>query len=93
MSDNLWNHPDGGNHIWYTNGPAFWIGNAGAGTIPSVGDFNGDGVTDILWHSPANGSNANWLMKRPVQLANGQWEWVLSSYAIGASAPAARAVS
>lgn len=28
----------------------------------SVGDFNGDGKTDILWHNETTGENTAWLM-------------------------------
>jgi hypothetical protein len=31
-------------------------------TIVNVGDFNGDGKADILWHNTVSGQNQVWLM-------------------------------
>jgi hypothetical protein len=33
-----------------------------AGWTPTVGDFNGDGIADILWQNTASGNAALWLM-------------------------------
>jgi hypothetical protein len=34
-----------------------------AGWTPTVGDFNGDGIADILWQSNASGNVGVWFMK------------------------------
>jgi hypothetical protein len=30
--------------------------------VAGVGDFNGDGKSDILWHNSATGQNVTWIM-------------------------------
>jgi hypothetical protein len=40
--------------------------------VAGVGDFNGDGNSDILWRNPVTGHTDEW------QLANGQWSKSLS---------------
>ena len=71
-SDVLWRNADGGLAVWLMNGTTI----AASGTITSggvaltpdatwhvveVGDFNGDGNSDILWRSDS-GAMAEWLM-------------------------------
>ena len=69
-SDILWRHINNGfNGIWLMNG--FTLQNSKTGIvsvidtnweIKGVGDFNGDGKSDILWRHTINNSNVMWLM-------------------------------
>jgi hypothetical protein len=77
ISDILWYNPTtGAAQIWYMRpptssqdpgilsiGPTF---NLPVGFVPVTGDFNGDGVTDILWYNSINGTgNGIWYMRPP----------------------------
>src|SRR5690348_17871971 len=39
-------------------------------SIAGVGDFDGDGKSDILWRNSATGENAIWFMNGPTLSAN-----------------------
>jgi FG-GAP-like repeat len=96
--------PAGENVIWLMQDPAGHQGQLAwakkgfnlltptPGAQPYLGDFNGDGATDILWHYPlaANGyANAIWLMQEPIAIdpVTGQWVgWAKAGYWIWAAA-------
>jgi subtilisin-like proprotein convertase family protein len=73
--DILWrNNRTGENAIWFMDGTTL---RGGAGVfitqvqdtnwqMQGVGDFDGDGKTDILWRNYDNGENAIWLMNGAV---------------------------
>ncbi|QIR36614.1 VCBS repeat-containing protein [Tolypothrix sp. PCC 7910] len=70
-TDLLWrNNQTGENVIWETNSVlpnnVFFSGKAlktlDLNWQSSIGDFNGDGKTDIFWHNNATGENTSWLM-------------------------------
>jgi hypothetical protein len=69
-SDVLWhNSTTGSNSIWLMNGATISGGATAFATvadlnwsIAGVGDFDGDGKSDILWHNSTTGSNSIWLM-------------------------------
>jgi hypothetical protein len=69
-ADILWRNTTTGDLvIWEMNGTAILNANtAGVGNVPinwsvvGVGDFNGDGMADILWRNNNNGNVAIWLM-------------------------------
>ena len=52
-----------------------------AWSVAGVGDFNGDGTSDILWRNPTSGQMHEW------KLANGQWA---GSQDLGSYNPAAQ---
>ncbi|QSQ27655.1 FG-GAP repeat protein [Pyxidicoccus parkwayensis] len=72
VPDILWrNDSTGANGIWYMGGTdgATQVSNAAIPTVsdPSwkiggVGDFNRDGVPDILWRNDSTGANGIWYM-------------------------------
>jgi hypothetical protein len=43
-------------------GPTGGLGNLGTWSVVGTGDFNGDGMWDILWKDSASGNYAIWLM-------------------------------
>jgi hypothetical protein len=70
-----WNTVSGGLGIWYMNGVAQ---QSAVNTTPNgvadvtwqvvgVGDFNGDGQTDIFWQNTVSGINAIWFMTGPTK--------------------------
>jgi phospholipase/lecithinase/hemolysin len=69
-ADILWRNTTTGDiAIWEMNGTTILNANAsGVGNVPTnwsivgVGDFNGDGMSDILWRNNTNGNVAIWLM-------------------------------
>jgi hypothetical protein len=69
-ADILWRNTTTGDlAIWEMNGTTILNANtAGLGNVPlnwsivGVGDFNGDGMADILWRNNTNGNVAIWLM-------------------------------
>jgi len=48
--------------MWGTTASEFTLPTTTATAKASIGDFNGDGKTDILWHDTQTGSNTLWLM-------------------------------
>jgi len=69
-SDILWhNSSTGANTIWLMNAGTISGGGVSFATVSDVnwgiagiGDFDGDGKSDILWHNSATGENLLWLM-------------------------------
>jgi len=69
-SDILWrNQSTGQNAIWMMNGTTVAAGTALIAPVTDLnwkmvgtGDFDGDGMEDILWRHAATGQNAIWLM-------------------------------
>ncbi|MDZ7958378.1 MAG: VCBS repeat-containing protein [Aulosira sp. DedQUE10] len=70
-TDLLWrNVQTGENAVWVTNSllPNNIFFSTGAlktldsNWTSSIGDFNGDGKTDVFWHNNATGDNTSWLM-------------------------------
>ncbi|MBC1300285.1 VCBS repeat-containing protein, partial [Nostoc sp. UCD122] len=62
----LWrNTVTGENKIWTMNG--IFVTEGTLNTLSSdwtanIGDFNGDGRTDIFWNNTTTGANTAWLM-------------------------------
>ena len=80
-ADLLWQHTDGTVAIWLMQGDqtagfsakqtGFILG-PGTGWVPEfVGDFDGDGRSDILWRHASTGDTAIWLMNGLAQKAGG----------------------
>jgi len=69
-SDLVWrNTSTGAVNAWLMNGLAFLPGTGAIGTVPvgqwvirGVGDFDGDGKADILWHNTVTGDVNIWFM-------------------------------
>jgi hypothetical protein len=65
--DILWRDTAGDVAIWQVSGSQV-VASASLGTVPSawviagLGDFNGDGVTDILWRDSNTGTVAIWFL-------------------------------
>jgi hypothetical protein len=47
------------NGVFVTEGT---VSTLGTDWSAKIGDFNGDGKTDIFWHNAASGANTAWLM-------------------------------
>ncbi|MHC4802308.1 MAG: FG-GAP-like repeat-containing protein [Planctomycetota bacterium] len=70
MDDILWRHKSRGkNAIWLMNGGVALPGSGSLTTVSDrdwtvvgVGDFDLDGMDDILWRHQGNGNNAIWFM-------------------------------
>jgi hypothetical protein len=69
-ADILWHNTNGDTSIWLMTGTATQVSVLSATdlgivpanwTIAGTGDFNGDGMSDILWHN-SNGDTSIWLM-------------------------------
>jgi hypothetical protein len=77
-SDVLWrNGVYGYNAMWLMNGTRLRQGSGPIQTVSSpnwkvvgIADFDGDGMSDILWRHAVNGNNSIWLMDGP-QLRQG----------------------
>ena len=77
VDDVLWTHVnvDGtvSTDIWELGSNGQWISSVSPGTHPAgyqvvgIGDFNGDGTSDILWQNSTTGDVDEWLIN------NGQW--------------------
>jgi hypothetical protein len=58
MSDIVWRDTSGNTSIWLMNG-ANILTAGGLGNMPTpwsiaqTGDYNGDGMSDLLWRTPA----------------------------------------
>jgi FG-GAP-like repeat len=73
QSDILWRNTNGALIVWTMNGPVIqsssfvtFLGNTvspdASFTVAGIGDFNGDGKSDILWRSTTTGEVALWQM-------------------------------
>ena len=74
--DVLWTNSSGGNvqtDIWQLGSNGQWINSVSPGSHPAgyqvaaVGDFTGNGTSDILWYNATTGDTGEWLIN------NGQW--------------------
>jgi hypothetical protein len=74
QADILFRDSWGSNYVWDMSGTNFNGGtnqvqlpstNAGW-QIVGVGDFNGDGISDIVWRNPSTGANGIWLTSSPL---------------------------
>ena len=74
--DVLWTNASGGTvqtDIWELGSNGQWINSVSPGSHPAgyqvvaVGDFTGNGTSDILWYNASTGDTDEWLIK------NGQW--------------------
>ena len=88
MADIVWKDGSGNTAIWLMNGTA--IASAGGFNVPTnwsialIGDYNGDGKSDILWRDNSNGNNAVWFMNgtqigSAVGVANVPTIWTVQS--------------
>ena len=65
--DIFWRDTAGDLAVWQVRGPQL-VQSAGLGTVPGnwviagLGDFNGDGATDILWRDTNTGTVAIWFL-------------------------------
>ena len=75
QADILWrDSATGNNYVWNMSGTNFngvlnqiaLFTTNSSWQIEGVGDFNGDGIADILWRNPSAGSNVVWLTSSPL---------------------------
>ncbi len=80
-SDILWRHATAGQTaVWYMEGSSLESGALIEPTITvpqpwtlsGVGDFNQDGVSDLLWHQPTAGQLAVWYLNSAGALVTGE---------------------
>jgi len=79
VMDLLWWDPDTGElSIWYLNSGAVQsVGSPGQGLdigqwlLVNTGDFNNDGVCDLLWWNPESGAAAIWYMTATASASGG----------------------
>ncbi|HZM05283.1 MAG TPA: VCBS repeat-containing protein [Candidatus Saccharimonadales bacterium] len=72
--DILWrDNATGNNYVWKMSGTNYLLSSVTLSAevdlnwhIVGVGDFNGDGVADIVWRDPTTGSNRIWLTSDPL---------------------------
>jgi hypothetical protein len=75
----FWRDNTGNTMIWLLNGAQI-VGDPSFGVIPTaysvalIGDFDGDGTSDIMWQYQGNNSYSIWFMN------NG---WVTSEVVVG----------
>jgi len=68
--DLLWRNTQSGNvSVWFLHGGAFTGGGFNFGDVSDlgyqivgVGDFNGDGIYDLLWRKESTGDNSIWFI-------------------------------
>ena len=86
-ADILWqNSINGEVYIWFMNGSTI-ASQAGVKYVPSssgwvikgIGDFNGDGMADILWQNSSSGEVYLWLMNGSTITSQAAIEYVPSS--------------
>jgi RHS repeat-associated protein len=85
----LFNFSSGENAVWLNNGdgsfPNYWYWSAsgfGSGWQRQLGDFNGDGVTDIYLFNFQSGENAVWLNNGDGSFPS-YWYWSASGVGSG----------
>jgi len=49
-------------------------------TVAGTGDFDGDGMADLLWHNPQTGANTVWLLTGAERKARGSIPRVSSGW-------------
>jgi RHS repeat-associated protein len=75
QSDVLWRQTNGSDSVFWTLAKTttglptlatnpFSYPNAAVGYKPTIGDFNGDGLSDVQWYLPGNTTTYVWLMKQ-----------------------------
>ena len=66
-SDILWRHPSGANVLWFMNGDDFASVtlphlDATAWNAVGAGDFDCDGIAEVVWRNKLTGANALWFI-------------------------------
>lgn len=93
LSDVLWhNDADRNNALWIfaADGSVQSIVNLGRIPDPAwhpagVNDFDGDGVSDILWHNDSSGNNAIWVMHGLASYDIVNLPWLPTGYRVEAT--------